>query len=89
VVSWQCEKLPGTYSQGGLTSGGGLTALTRLQHNFFYEKTPFNARKSFPHALYVREGRRLHGEYVMGSHDVQQDANSSRARFHPNSITRD
>ena len=47
AVYWQCEKLPGTYSQSGLTSGGGLTTFTRLQHNFFYEKTPFNARKSY------------------------------------------
>ena len=54
-----------------------------------YAADEFEDNGHFPHALYVREGRRLHGEYVMGSHDVQQDANSSSAPFHPNSITRD
>ena len=51
-----------------------------------YAADEFQNNNNFPHALYIREGRRLHGLYVAGSHDVAQDVESSRSPYHAQSI---
>ena len=49
-------------------------------------KDEFEAYDHFSPALYIREGRRLHGDYVLTEHHTQPDSNSTRAPVCPDAV---
>lgn len=49
-------------------------------------KDEFEQYGHFPPALYVREGRRLHGDYVLTEYHTQPDSGSVRAPICPDAI---
>lgn len=49
-------------------------------------KDEFEEYNHFPPALYIREARRLHGDYVLTEHHTQPDTNSVRAPLCPDAV---
>ena len=49
-------------------------------------KDEFMDSGHFPPMLYIREGRRLHGDFVLTEHDTQPSAGFIRARLNPDAI---
>jgi len=50
-------------------------------------KDEYVDNRHFPRQVYVREGRRMHGEYIFTSHDATSEASGKRPPVHSDSIT--
>jgi len=65
----------------------GVPANIRLQmQEWGLPKDEYVETENWSPALYVREGRRIVGEYVFTQHDTQPEPGSVRARLHPDSV---
>jgi len=58
----------------------------RLANELHLPKDEFADNGNFPFQLYVREGRRLVGEYTLTEHDITGNATDNKARRQPDSI---
>jgi hypothetical protein len=58
----------------------------KLAQQFHFPKDEFNDTGGFPWQLYVREGRRIEGEYIFSEHDVTLRPGTGRAPIHADSI---
>lgn len=58
----------------------------KLANELHFAKDEFADNDHFPFQLYVREARRLVGEYTLSEHDITGDGEANRPRHHDDSI---
>jgi len=58
----------------------------RLANELHFAKDEFHDNNHFPFQLYVREGRRLNGDYVLTESDITRNGNENNPQHYPDSI---
>lgn len=59
----------------------------KLARQYHLPKDEFRDNQNFPWQLYVREARRLEGEYMLSEHDLTPSADQARPPIHRDSIS--